>query len=261
MIYEEEFAPQKPPTTQLPPSAGDGIQSMAQRAALIAEWLRGGWLDDLLDTALQWVEDGIETLERITQQIIDIFLGLVVTPINEALQDLKDWFTDLVAFRSGTSADLADLQSKTQALEGVIGYAHGYCDAGISVAIGAIKYGVDNQVGPIEGAVLTNGAYYLGSKGLWVADARVTFDPAGFGVGEDTEVLIRVFDPSGNPHFIATNVNHGAQRQTLTLHVPFTVPSAGYRVELWVAAAIARNVQTGSKFNGLSVEKRSTETS
>ena len=236
-------------------------------------------------TQLQYVDQageaagGVEDLQALLAQVratmIDNFLGGfedIPEVIGEFLEELADAILGLGgdglygaigSHISGkaSASDLATLQDRTQALEGVIGYAHGYCNAGISLAIGPIKYGVDAQVGPIAGVVLTNGAFYLGSKGLWVADARVTFDPAGFGVGEDTEVRVRVFDPGGTIYFEATNVNHGNQRQTLTLHVPFTVPTSGYRVELWVAAAVARNVQNGSFFNGISVEKRSTETS
>lgn len=228
----------------------------------------GGGLFDTVGNAIDsimgaLVDVPMNILQQVLDQILAIFGGDTVDPINDAVQGVKDFFdnlgVDLAA--KATQDDLAALQDRTQDLEGIIGYGHGYCNAGISLAIGAIKYGVDVQVGPAEGVTLTDGAWVLGSKGLWVADARVTFDPAGELVGEDTEVKIRVYNPSGGLHFEATNVNRGAQRQTLTLHVPFTVPTSGYKVELWVAAAAFRNVGTGSYFNGLSVEKRSTETS
>ncbi|MDF3308701.1 hypothetical protein P3H15_27160 [Rhodococcus sp. T2V] len=50
--------------------------------------------------------DFLANLDRILQQIVDILRGLVVTPINEAVQGVKDWFADLLGFRSTTTTNV-----------------------------------------------------------------------------------------------------------------------------------------------------------
>lgn len=98
--YVEEFAPQRPPQTDI--TADESVDTMAQRVKQIADWLGGGWIGGLLDTALEWIEDGLETAERILSQIIDIFNGIVVTPINNLIQGVKDWFAGLMGWRDKT---------------------------------------------------------------------------------------------------------------------------------------------------------------
>lgn len=158
--------------------------------------------------------------------------------------------------------ELAGLQSRTQKLEGVIGYAHAYASGGISLSLGSVKYSMSNQIGPVVGATMTNGSFILGSKGLWVADAHMSFDyyTVPFGVTK-ISMSIRIYAPNGSLHAIRTSRDDTDQDGTLAVHEPFTIPSAGYYAEMWVNAAIGRGVFGGSEWNGLSVEKRSTETS
>lgn len=161
---------------------------------------------------------------------------------------------------AGTQSELAGLQSRTQKLEGVIGYAHAYANGGISLSLGSVKYPMSNQIGPVVGATMTNGAFILGSKGLWVSDAHMSFDYYNipFGVTK-ISLSIRVYAPNGSLHAIRTARDDTDQDGTLTVHMPFTVPSAGYYVELWINAAVGRGVFGGSEWNGLSVNKISTE--
>lgn len=158
--------------------------------------------------------------------------------------------------------ELAGLQSRTQKLEGVIGYAHAYASGGISMSLGSVKYSMSNQIGPVVGATMTNGGFILGSKGLWVADAHMSYDyyTIPFGVTK-ISLSIRVHAPNGSLHAIRTARDDSDQDGTLTVHMPFTVPSAGYYAEMWVNAAVGRGVFGGSEWNGLSVNKISTETS
>lgn len=161
-----------------------------------------------------------------------------------------------------TQTELAGLQDRTQELEGVIGYAHAYASGGISLSLGSVKYSMSNQIGRVVGATMTNGAFILGSKGLWVADAHMSFDyyKVPFGVTK-ISLSIRVYAPNGSLHAIRTSRDDTDEDGTLTVHMPFTVPTAGYYVELWVNAAIGRGVFGGSEWNGLSANKISTETS
>lgn len=154
--------------------------------------------------------------------------------------------------------ELAGLQSRTQKLEGVIGYAHAYANGGISMALGSVKYPMSNQIGPVVGATMTNGSFILGSKGLWVADGQATFDFLNIGV-KRISMTLKVYAPNGTEHFKRTSLFDTGEQNTRSVHMPFTVPSAGYYVELWVNAAIGRGVFGGSEWNGLSVTKISTE--
>ncbi|NKU21762.1 hypothetical protein GS907_24690 [Rhodococcus hoagii] len=106
MSEVEQFPPQDLPPS-IPIDDTEGMDMMAERIRQIAAWLGGGWIDDLIDSALEWVEDGIETLERILGQIIDIFNGIVVTPINNLIQGVKDWFFGLMGWRDSTDTSVA----------------------------------------------------------------------------------------------------------------------------------------------------------
>lgn len=159
-----------------------------------------------------------------------------------------------------TQTELAGLQDRTQVLEGVIGYAHAYADGGISLSLGSVKYPMSNQIGRIVGATMTNGSFILGSKGLWVADGQASFDSYAVGV-KAISVTLKVYTPSGSEYFKRSSVFDTGAQNTRSVHMPFTVPSAGYYVELWVNAALGRGVFGGSEWNGLSVSKISTETS
>lgn len=174
---------------------------------------------------------------------------------------LSSFLGGLLGTVDGHGTELADLQDKTQKLEGVIGYAHGYINGGWSGQLGLAKRSIDRAIGPTVGVTRASGAYYLNSKGLWVADARLNVNTAGFGVGTTTELHIRVYSPGGSLHATAASLATTAERHCHSVHLPFTVPSAGYYVEFWADVPLARDALGGSHFNGFSVEKRSMETS
>ncbi|KRD08563.1 hypothetical protein ASE48_08320 [Mycobacterium sp. Root265] len=50
-----------------------------------------------------WLIGTWNTLERMVKQIIDIFTGLIITPINDAIQGVKDWFGSFVANAQATA--------------------------------------------------------------------------------------------------------------------------------------------------------------
>lgn len=160
--------------------------------------------------------------------------------------------------QAAQQVELAGLQSRTQKLEGVIGYAHAYANGGTSLSLGSVKYPMSNQIGPVVGVTMTNGSFFLGSKGLWVADGHATFDFLSIGV-KKISMTLKVYAPNGSEHFKRTSIFDTGEQNTRSVHMPFTVPSAGYYVELWVNAAVGRGVFGGSEWNGLSVSKISTE--
>ncbi|MDV6275317.1 hypothetical protein R3Q06_17615 [Rhodococcus erythropolis] len=180
---------------------------------------------------------------------------------SEILGDVTESTKKIKLFGGGvadTQTELAGLQSRTQKLEGVIGYAHAYANGGTSLSLGSVKYPMSNQIGPVVGATMTNGSFILGSKGLWVADGQATFDFLNIGV-KKISLTLKVYAPNGSEHFKRTSIFDTGEQNTRAVHMPFTVPSAGYYVELWVNAAIGRGVFGGSEWNGLSVSKISTE--
>ncbi|WNY15160.1 hypothetical protein SEA_MACGULLY_56 [Rhodococcus phage MacGully] len=219
-------------------------------------------LSAFFDTVNNLVELGITTLKSIVQDIVDIFSGVVGAVVNPICQAIKDWFGLITGFRENTIPELAGLQSTTQKLEGIIGYAHGYANGGWSSDIGLAKRNaVDGIIGPTLGVTRQTGSYYLSSKGLWVADARINIDQAGIGVAGTTELQVRVYAPNGALHAVATSLENTDRRHCHVIHLPFTVPTAGYYVEMWTDVPGLRNAWGGSHFNGFSVEKRSMETS
>lgn len=217
-------------------------------------------LSAFFDTVNNLVELGITTIRSIVNDIVGIFSGTIGAVVNAICQPIKDWFGLITGFRDTAAPELADLQDRTQKLEGVVGYAHGYANGGWSSDIGLAKRPVDGVIGTTVGVTRQSGAYYLHSRGLWVADARINIDAKGAFVSTTTELQIRVYAPNGSLHAIAVSLENTGERHCHVVHLPFTVPSAGYYVEMWTDVPAFRNAWGGSHYNGLSVEKRSTET-
>lgn len=63
---------------------------------------RGGWLSNLLSF-----------FETVQNQINDVLAGNAVTPINEAVQGVKDWWTNIVTGQSDTNNNIQDFINKT----------------------------------------------------------------------------------------------------------------------------------------------------
>lgn len=62
----------------------------------------------ILENALSGFDDLIGGLQTTLNQIGDIFNGLVVTPVNNAVAGIKDWFLGFIGFKSETSAGISD---------------------------------------------------------------------------------------------------------------------------------------------------------
>jgi len=92
------------------------------------DWLLGAW----------------NTLERTVQQMIDIFMGVVVTPINSAVQAFKDWFFD---FAGGIAATASKAQATIDSI--IRGWKADYTATGsvddVQIVLGEarqVKYGL-----------------------------------------------------------------------------------------------------------------------
>ena len=227
----------------------------------------GGGLFDTVGNAIDsimaaLVDVPLNLVQEVLDQILAIFGGDTVDPINDAVQGVKDFFDGLGVDLAGkaTHADLADLQDRTDVLEGVIGYAHAYVDGSISTTAGDKKLAMTNQIGPAQGVTLSGGSFVLGSKGLWVADVHACFDYLSVGVNATT-LFARVYTPGGSLYAERWAISNIGEKHTLNVHLPFTVPTSGYKVEMWANAALGRGIFGGSANNGLSVNKVSSEDS
>ncbi|QDQ97992.1 hypothetical protein [Tomitella fengzijianii] len=67
----------------------------------------GSALEDLAD----WVANVPDMIGRMVNQVVDIFNGLVVTPINDAIQGVLDWFRGLLGFRQDTSEQVQETEN------------------------------------------------------------------------------------------------------------------------------------------------------
>ena len=120
-FYEEQFAPQRPPTINL--TEDESADIMSRRANRRSAWLGGGWIEGLFDAALDFVEEGLETLERIVGQILDIFNNVVVTPINNLVQGIKDWWNGIWQPGKGGAVEKAQNQAITATDEAAVAAA------------------------------------------------------------------------------------------------------------------------------------------
>lgn len=74
--------------------------------------LTGVDLTDLFETVGGLIDSGIATVTRIVDDIVGIFNGLVVTPINNLVQGVKDWWAGLWAPGKGGALE----QAKNEAI-------------------------------------------------------------------------------------------------------------------------------------------------
>lgn len=78
----------------------------------ISEHLDLSWLPDLSS----WVGVGLGAIQTMLNQIADILRGLIVTPINTAVQGVKDWFLGLLGWQSDTDTSVSSVTSTAAAV-------------------------------------------------------------------------------------------------------------------------------------------------
>ncbi|MCK0517857.1 hypothetical protein [Williamsia sp. DF01-3] len=179
------------------------------------------------------------------------FLGGVLARITEG--------ATLIGMR-WTQVD--DLQVKTQKLLGVIGYGAWYADQALSDFTGTSRVEFNQQVGPVVGCSNDGvGRITLNSQGLWRVDYQIDVAARAFGAS-DIYIELRVYQPNQTTlHTMKRFYVTDSDGVTCQNSMMFTVPSAGYKVGVYLHAGTIRNMPAGIDHNGLYVLKISDETS
>lgn len=120
---------------------------------------------------------GLGNAQTMLQQIADILNGLIVTPINTAVQGVKDWFAGLLGWRTDT--DTAVIGTKTAITAGHAGTSGG------DPAVNAVIADYQNRITALE-----NGGtmFLLTSSQTLDLSAYSTFKVYLFGAGKNGSV-------------------------------------------------------------------------
>ena len=112
--------------------------------------LTGGTVNNPLPTL---VGIALGTVQRMVQQIADIFNGFIVTPINAAIQGVKDWFSNLLGWQSTTTTNVSAVEAKSQGiLDAAFNGYHGTSSVGANLNdLSVTMASVDNRLTSLEG--------------------------------------------------------------------------------------------------------------
>lgn len=164
-------------------------------------------------------------------------------------------------------SSLADLQDKTQALEGVIGHASFWMPTSPGTTTSITRMPFTARSGPIVGIEpLGDGRLRLLSRGSWDINAQVEFW-GGLLMPPGTYMRILVRDPAGEPFFLRDAKASTSDNVTLTNVANVVVPTSGYTVEVeaWTDSipigGTTRGIRGGFNTTGLYIRKVSSETS
>ena len=199
-------------------------------------------------------------------------------------QPLGDWDMDvdiaglLSAFTGKwskvdqTALDLYDTMTRTQKLEGVIGYGSARMsgsftpgnndnDTGVATTRVPFRTGFGPKVGLTHAIASGNGFFVLGSAGLWEFSTKVTWD---FLIGGDHGVFLTttVLAPNGTVFYQSPMVTETTDTEsTIGETGRFVVPAAGYRVEVRASARTSyRGIRGDVGYSQLNLLKVSSET-
>ena len=116
--------------------------------------LTGGIVNNPLPTL---VGIALGTVQRMVQQIADILNGLVVTPINNAIQGVKDWFANLLGWQSTTTSNVSAASSAASSASSAASAAQTNANNLATNINNAISGGVAAGAGAIAGVFDTIG--------------------------------------------------------------------------------------------------------
>lgn len=223
----------------------------------------GSFWGNLIATVGGWIEKGIETISRIIGQIIDIFNGLIITPINNLIQGVKDFFTgNWLPGRGGVTEALhdaqLDLSERTELLSPLLDYGSAYMDTSGGFANAGQAWFV-HPVGPMQNCHIANGRIVLEEKGLWDIRASMWFDATGLGGGVGWNV--RVLTPSGAIFSEKMEYFDDKSAKSDLSISSVVVPGSGYQVQVYVTViAVGRGIIGGVSRNRLTVQHISRDT-
>ena len=162
---------------------------------------------------------------------------------------------------------ITDLQDKTQALEGVIGYGCRYMSLSPGITTSPEMMPFNTQVGPMVGVTVDGWRFVLGSKGLWRFEAQTYFQTAKLCPPRCfMDIVIRT--PGGAEFARLKAMGSTDDGLTLTNVMPVVIPTAGYTAEVqaWTSSiplvgGNLRSISGGLGTTRFSVFKISEETS
>lgn len=267
------------PILQTTADQGEEIDGIAGKVVGFIYEQTGIDLSILFDTVGGWIDGAISTTKRIVDDLLGILTGAIVIPINSLVQGVKDWFYGV--FQPGFGGVLESLQSRTQILEGVVGY--GSWVATDNLFIGLDQDGVgkrvmqfDHQVGPALGVGLvpdtplaSKKVQRLMSRGLWQVIAQTRARDTNYTGNHKVRMDVVVKAPDGAEHYRRSmdavavappTIGLGGDGQvTLQANVMFVVPDPYYRVYVELFSGKWRWFYGGSQWSGITILKHSSE--
>lgn len=256
------------------------------------QWVTGlidalGDLGDLIEHIVDQILTslGLPTLGSIGDRILDLAdeLGDMLDIGQANAAGLDDLLGDLlnapqtvlgmipkikIAGLTEIEDTVVDLQSKTQELADVVGFACRYMATSPGVSTSPSVMPFDVQVGPYVGVTLQpSGRFRLDSKGLWELNAQVRFWGAKWAPPKCfMDIVVR--DPGGTEIARLKSIQSSEDELTIPNAMPVVIPSAGCTVEVvaWTSAIPIiggnwRGIGGGLGTTRFWVKKMSSETS
>ncbi|MHA4848574.1 hypothetical protein L1080_003385 [Rhodococcus sp. MSC1_016] len=209
--------------------------------------------DGNLNDVGTWVNDltsGLGTVQQMVNQIADIINGLVVTPINNAVQGVKDWFADLLGFRSTTTTNVATAQSSADT-------AYSNANAAYTLALTADQAAGDavdtaEEAANQAAAAVETADIAYDNASYWEAECVVSSADVLLGVNE---LLIG----------LCQNVPTGKTRKITDIHIALQSQPGGMvlQTKKWNAAGTSNSVihtatlsanQTRASYSNLNID-------
>lgn len=202
---------------------------------------------------------------------IGAFRGFLTQALQGLVAGPLQFISDLIGMRwdqvDGQGSHLADIETRTQELEGVIGYGSSYMNsASLTPGIGWSKLPFRQAFGPMVGMVHDNGLgggfYILGSKGLWEVSYKAVFDVLLGPVNTDMWLSCAVYTPGGGLYDRQSIKSTSSGQVTLGETTRFVVPTSGYRMQVEAQCGTAyRTLLASREYSSFNVIKISNETS
>lgn len=172
---------------------------------------------------------------------------------------------DTEAVANDTVADVYDLQTRAQALEGVVGYASARMSGAFTPGTAFARVPFNTPLGPRVGVdhSASTSEFTLTSKGLWEFSYKVTWDLLLGPVSHGAFTSLVVRDSFGAEFYRASMLQDTNDSEwTMNETGRFVVPAAGYKVSVEARGGVNyRGLRGEVGFNQLNVVKISDETS